>query len=441
MSETPAEAPFPRPAYAWTVVGILFLTAVLSYTDRQVLSLLVDPIRADLKIDDTQMSLLLGLAFAVVYGAAGIPLGGFADRTSRRNLILGGVVVWGLGTLACGFAHSFGQLFAARVVVGLGEAVLSPAAISLISDYFPERRRGFAVSVYFTGITVGVGGSYFIGGAILAAIKAGLLTGTPLAALPVWRLVLLATGAPSLLWALLILVIREPARRAGESASALREEKAKLDWRPFALIAPVYLAVAIASLVDNGVGAWAPSLLTRSFKATADVAGIELGLLITAGYSGGMLLGGVLADRMAAWRGARGKVELCLFAAASTVVAAILVRMPTLGLVMASVPLYFALSAIVTASGLSAILDATPNRSRGRAMGVSFFLNVAIGAGVGPTAVALASDRLFGAGAGLATPIAFTMVVAFGVAALALLGALILRRRDRTAANPVGVSA
>ena len=136
------ESGYPRRPYAWTVVAILIATAVLSYTDRQVLSLLVDPIRGELGISDTQVSLLLGTAFAVVYGIAGIPLGFLADRTSRRNLIFAGVVVWSCGTLACGFSHSFGQLFAARIVVGLGEAVLSPAAISLISDYFPPVAPG-----------------------------------------------------------------------------------------------------------------------------------------------------------------------------------------------------------------------------------------------------------------------------------------------------------
>src|ERR1700745_2814716 len=111
----PAETDYPPRGYAWAVVAILVATAVLSYTDRQVLTLLVDPIRADLGISDTQISLLLGTAFAVVYGFAGIPLGYLADRTSRRNLIFCGVIVWSVGTVACAFARGFGQLFAARL--------------------------------------------------------------------------------------------------------------------------------------------------------------------------------------------------------------------------------------------------------------------------------------------------------------------------------------
>jgi len=208
------QADYPRRGYAWTVVAILIATAVLSYTDRQVLSLLVDPIRADLGISDTQVSLLLGTAFAVVYGIAGLPLGYLADRTSRRNLIFGGVLVWSIGTLACGFSQTFGQLFASRLVVGLGEAVLSPAAISLISDYFPPARRGMAVGCFLSGIAMGIGASILIGGGVLHLVQLGALANTPLATQAPWRLVLLVIGAPGLLWALAILAIREPVRRA-----------------------------------------------------------------------------------------------------------------------------------------------------------------------------------------------------------------------------------
>ncbi len=425
------DAPYPRPAYAWVVVGLLFATAVLAYTDRQVMSLLVDQIRGELKIDDMRMSLLLGLAFALVYGVAGVPLGFLADRISRRNLILTGVAIWSLGTLGCGLAHGFGQLFGARIVVGLGEAVLSPAAISLISDYFAPKRRGLALGVYFTGITVGVGCSILIGSAILQLVRQGLLSSLPFGHMPPWRLVFLATGAVSLGWVLAIFLIREPARHTqDDSAADMRAAITRgIDWRALALIAPVYAAVAIASLVDNGVGAWAPSLLMRNFHADQVKTGAQLGVLVTIGYGGGMLLGGFLADQAKAWRGDRGKIELCLLAAALVAPASLLLHAPTQALTTAAVPLYFALSAVVTASGLSAILDATPNRARGLAMGVSFFLNVALGAGLGPTAVTTAGDLVFGGTSDLGGPLALTAVVFFGAAAIALAASLFARTR------------
>ncbi|KAB7645539.1 MFS transporter [Polymorphobacter fuscus] len=419
-------APYPSPARAWTTVLVLFLTAVLAYTDRQVLSLLVDPIKAELGIDDTGMSLLLGTAFAVIYGIAGIPLGILADRRSRRNLILAGVAIWSLGTLGCAVAPSFGWLFAARIVVGLGEAVLSPAAISLISDSFAPNRRGTAVGVYFTGIAIGVGGSIMIGGAVLDIVGRGLFAGTSLADWSPWRQVLLAIGAPSLLWALALLVVREPVRRDDVVADGPDAVAAPTGlWTG---IAPVFLIVAVASMVDNAVGAWAPSLLIRQFGVDPATVGVQLGLLLVLGYGGGMLAGGMLADRFAQWRGARGKIELCGLAAIATLPAAMLINSASLSAVMTAIPVYFALSAVVTASGLSAILDATPNRRRGRAMAISFFLNVAIGAGIGPTLVALAGQHVFGAGAGLGPAISLTVIASYLLATLALLPAIRARR-------------
>jgi len=429
------ESGYPSRPYAWTVVAIQIATAVLSYTDRQVLSLLVDPIRADLGISDTQISLLLGTAFAVVYGFAGIPLGFLADRTSRRNLICGGVLVWSLGTLACGFSRSFGELFAARIVVGLGEAVLSPAAISLISDYFPPSRRGTAVGCFLSGIAMGIGASILIGGGVLRLVESGSLAGTALAAQPAWRLVLLVIGAPGLLWALAILAIREPLRRTETNVTAAKttEPTAFRSRSGWTRVVPIYIVVALASLVDNAVGAWAPTLLIRDFARNAAQVGVVLGLLLTAGFGGGVLIGGWLADRAGARGGWSRKLVVALISSLLILPVSLLVNAGQYNVVLWSVPLYFALSGSVTALGFSAILDVVPNRSRGLAMAISFFLNVAVGAGVGPTAVAVASDRLFGANAGLGPAITLTVVLSYGLAAITLLATLSLfRRRDGT---------
>ena len=440
------ETGYPSRPYAWTVVAILIATAVLSYTDRQVLALLVDPIRGELGISDTQVSLLLGTAFAVVYGIAGIPLGFLADRTSRRNLIFAGVVVWSCGTLACGFSHSFGQLFAARIVVGLGEAVLSPAAISLISDYFPPSRRGTAVGFFLSGIAMGIGAAILIGGGVLHLVNLGVLAGTPFAGLPAWRLVLLLIGAPGLLWSLAILAIREPARRTTEDSTAANDATAPAGARPragltvpknttaawrtttWARVIPIYLVVAAASLVDNAVGAWAPTLLIREFTRDPAHVGVQLGFLLTAGFGGGVLLGGWLADRAGSRGGWSYKLGVCLISGLLILPVSLLINAGQFNIVLLSVPLYFALSGIVTACGFSAILDVVPNRSRGLAMAISFFLNVALGAGLGPTAVALASAHVFGANAGLGPAITLTVAAGYAVAIGALLAALSLFR-------------
>jgi MFS family permease len=417
-------------------VAILIATAVLSYTDRQVLSLLVDPIRGDMGISDTQISLLLGTAFAVIYGIAGIPLGFLADRISRRNLILAGVSVWSLGTIACGLSHNFGEIFASRIVVGLGEAALSPAAISLISDYFPPSRRGTAVAFFLSGIAMGSGVAILIGGGVLHAIELGALAATPLAGYAPWRMVLLVIGGPGLLWAMAILLIREPVRHTAEGESRAAAGVADgSTWQatPWARVVPIYVVLAAASFVDNAVGAWAPTLLIRDFGKDPAQIGVELGLLLTIGFGGGVLIGGALADRAEARGGWPRKLRVCLVSGLLILPASLLMNAPTFSFVLAGVPLYFALSGIVTAVGFSAILDVVPNRSRGLAMSMSFFLNVALGAGLGPTAVAVAGAHVFTAKAGLGPPLALTVVFGYLVALGAVIFALSGFRARRAA--------
>ena len=430
-SEIEGAAGFPRRSYAWYVVAILIGTAIVSYTDRQVLSLLVDPLRADLGITDTQVSLLLGTAFAVIYGFAGIPFGLLADRTSRRNLIFLGVIVWSAGTIACGYSHTFAQLFAARIVVGLGESVLSPAAISLISDYFPPSRRGAAVGCFLSGIAIGIGSSILIGGGVLHLVETGVLARTPLSALAPWRLVLLLIGVPGIAWAFLILSIREPLRRASEGN--LDDNTAKPEGSRIAtrLVIPIYLVVAAASLVDNAVGAWSPTLLIRTFGRDPAAVGLQLGLALTIGFGGGVLLGGWLSDKAGLKGGWPYKLGVCLAASAFILPVGTAINAGRFAVVMVAVPLYFALSGVVTACGFSSILDVVPNRRRGFAMALSFFLNVALGAGLGPSSVTLASTRIFGERQGLGPAVASVVVGGYAIAAFTLILTLIALRRRR----------
>ncbi len=399
-----ARLSYPPAAYAWTVVALLIGTAVLSYTDRQVLSLLVDPVKRDLRIDDTQVSLLLGSAFALIYGVAGLPLGYLADRASRRNLIVFGLIVWSLATIGGGLSRNFAELFASRVFVGLGEAALSPAAIALISDDFPPERRGLAVGLFLSGIAMGNGAAIMIGGAVLQAVGGGALAGTPLQALAPWRLVMVLIGAVSLAWSPVLFAIREPPRRSRMMETVVKAGglAAPVSWIS---AAPLYLAVAMASLVDNAVGAWSPSLLIRGFAKSPGQIGLLLGLLLTVGFGGGVIAGGVLADRAGTLK---RRLRVMIVAASLAPAASLLLLTHRFAGVLAGIPLYFALSGVVTAVGFAAILQVVPARSRGLAMSVSFFLNVALGAGIGPTAVALCSRYIFGRALGLGPPITLT---------------------------------
>ncbi|MEP7270102.1 MAG: MFS transporter, partial [Acidobacteriota bacterium] len=163
-----AEEPYPAAGYAWYVVAVLTFVYVFSFIDRQILALLVRPIKRDLGISDTQMSLLMGFSFAVFYTFFGIPLGRLADSRSRRSIIAVGFALWSLFTAGCGVARNFSQMLLMRMGVGVGEAALSPAAYSLITDTFPRHRLATAISVYSMGIYLGSGLALVLGGAVAA---------------------------------------------------------------------------------------------------------------------------------------------------------------------------------------------------------------------------------------------------------------------------------
>jgi MFS family permease len=157
VSNTRAETVYPKPTYAWYALGVLFLVFIFSFLDRQILFLLVGPIRRDLEISDTGMSLLSGFSFALFFALFGFPLARIADSKSRRGLIAAGLALWSLFTAGCGLARTFTQMFVMRIGVGVGEASLNPSAYSLITDLFPPRRRATALGLYNMGIYVGRG--------------------------------------------------------------------------------------------------------------------------------------------------------------------------------------------------------------------------------------------------------------------------------------------
>jgi predicted MFS family arabinose efflux permease len=157
------EPPYVSGRQAVHVVFVLLAAFIMAYLDRQIISLLLPSLKADLGVSDTQASLIQGMALASVYAFAGLPMGWIADHTNRRNLLIGGVVFWSLATLACGLADNFWQICAARMAVGLGEACLAPACISLMADYIRPSQRGRAVGVMMTGTSIGGGGSLFLG--------------------------------------------------------------------------------------------------------------------------------------------------------------------------------------------------------------------------------------------------------------------------------------
>lgn len=254
MEEHPAKLPAPVGGrYARYVLGVLVLVYVLNFLDRQILSILAERIKADLAVTDAQMGYLYGTAFAVFFAIFGIPLGRLADVWDRRKLIALGLTAWSAMTALSGLARTFPRLALARIGVGVGEASASPAAYSLLSDYFPPARRATALAVYSSGIYLGAGLGLGIGGLIVERWDAAWLGATPPFGLRGWQVAFLAVGIPGLLLALWVSTLREPRRGQADGHLAAPEPH---PWRAFgnelAAVVPPLTVFHLARVAERG---------------------------------------------------------------------------------------------------------------------------------------------------------------------------------------------
>ena len=404
--------------YAWYVVAVLTLANVSGFVDRQLLSLLVVPIKRDLGISDTEMSYLMGLSFSVLYTALGLPIARWADRANRRTIIAGGIALWSVMTMLCGLAGTYGRLLLARVGVGIGEAALAAPAVSLISDYFPRERLGTAMSVYSLGIFLGSGLAYVIGGWTV-----GLLGATGPVELPFvgpirpWQSAFFVVGAPGLLVALLMRTVRDP-RPAG-AGSIRAEPLASLaryvgaNARAFATLAFGFAALAT---VNFGIAAWLATFLARTYGWTPARAGTVQGLLTMTVGVAGVLAGGRVADRLVARGRVDGRLRVGIIGAGGMLVSATAYPlMPTAGLAVAWLVAvnFFAAFPWGAASTAAAELFPSPLRAQGVAM--YFFVLTLVSTTLGPTIVALVTDYVFGDEGALRYSLAIVNVVGIGV--------------------------
>lgn len=392
---------------AWGALTVLMLAYTVSFVDRTILSLLIPPIQRDLGISDTQVSLLAGFAFAIFYTVMGIPLGRIADRYNRRNLIAVGIIVWCLMTAACGLARNYWQLFAARVGVGVGEAALSPAAYSMISDLFPRDQLGRAIAVYSVGLPVGSGLALLIGGWVV-----GMVADLPPVTLPVlgtlhsWQLTFLLVGLPGLLIALLVMLMREPPRRGRLSDVAAASTSAPGEL-PVGLLAFLrtnrrvllhhFGGLSLLVIIVYGSTAWIPTFFIRSHGWSASEIGYTYGVIFMIFGTGGLLTGGQLADRW--WRSGRADAHMrvVLWSAATMFPCfALLALAPSAEAAIGLLALATFTSSLHGGVAGAALQLITPNELRGQMTAVYFFIVNLIGLGLGPTAVALVTDFWFG---------------------------------------------
>ena len=393
------EHPWPAPIISWYAVFILFIAYTISFIDRSILALLVQPIKADLNITDTQISLLHGFAFAIFYTILGIPIARLADSKSRKHIIAIGIVIWSLMTCLCGLASKFWHLFLARVGVGVGEAALSPAAYSMIADLFPKERLGRALGVYSMGVYFGAGLAFIIGGAVVEAVSHSTTTVVPFVGeLKGWQLVFIIVGLPGLLAAGLALTIKEPVRR-GTKASDGAVPIAKVigyarnNWKSFG---SHFLGFSILGLLFNAFIAWSPTLLIRRFEFTAGEAGYLLGILLLVFGSLGIVCGGLYADYLVKRGDSAGTMNAGMRAGIA------LIPLAALGPIMPSVEWmavlfagFYFFAAFPYGAAAAALQVISPNRIRAQMSALYLFCLNLLGIGFGPTLVALITDYGF----------------------------------------------
>jgi MFS family permease len=429
-------AAWPNRAYAWYVVTILMVAYGFAILDRVAIGLLVQPIEADLKISDSQIGLLQGFAFGIFYSVLGIPIGYLVDRTQRRRIVTAGVALWSLATAACGLARGFPGLFLARIGVGVGEATISPAAASVIADYFPPPLRPRAYGVFMMGTTFGSGMAFLLAGiAIDAAQAMRIAAPAHLGAFSNWQIVFFLIGAPGLLLAILLRsTVREPFRRERLGPAA------GLSFRPILAVlrgnrkayACLILGAVMNLMCIYAQLAWFPTLFIRVHGWTAPEIGRMLGLI---GVPVG-LVSALSSGLFMSWLARKGhsdapmlaalchSLSLAIFGTASCLVAS-----PAASLIF-----FVAMGFPTTwsyAAALTGINQITPNEMRGQIVAIYTLLVGLVAVGLGSFAVGFLSDRVYGG------PYAVAPSLATVFAVCGTLGAILLmlgRRAFRVAA-------
>lgn len=400
ISQSTDPAPWPRPALGWYAVAVLTLAYIFSFIDRTIIALMVEPIKSDLALSDTQIGILHGFAFAIFYTLMGLPIGWAADRGRRNLIIVTGITIWSLMTAACGLARNFWHLFLARVGVGIGEAALSPPAYSMLADYFPPQKLGRPIGVYSSGIYLGAGLAFIVGGAVVQFFRNVHSVEVPvLGALFSWQLAFIAVGLPGLLVAALMLTVREPARRTLPADQGTpRSIKSFFLWlrkhsKPLAahMIGISFIGVPVQAII-----AWTPTYFIRMHGYNPGEAGLALGLIFLVFGASGMVAGGFITDWLKSRSYDDAPVRTGLIAAASSLpfaASASLVGDPLTSLLLTG-PLVFCVSIGVGAAptGLQLV---TPNHYRAQVGAVFLLLLNLIATGCAPLFTALATDYLF----------------------------------------------
>ncbi|MBT0669540.1 MFS transporter [Novosphingobium profundi] len=390
----------PGALLAWVTVATLFLAQVISNIDRGMLALVIDPVRQDLAISEIQIALLQGFAFSVFYVTIGLPLGAVADRVNRRKLLIAGIVVWSIAAIGGGFAQGFGAMFTSRIFIGVGEAVLGPCAVTMISDLFPPEKRGRPMALYVFGSMIAFGLGSLVTGSILEAAPRGVFAGLPIIGdFAPWRLAFILTGLSGAAILVALVLLREPERRgaSGETfveAMSFRDGLAAMRAR-WAVFVPFYGALALLAVGGSVATGWGAVFLTRTFGLAIGEAGQRLGAAQIAWAIPGAVLAGFVIDRVSRRYGLAGRVRLAGVLTLLAIPSALAVFISDSEVAIVLLGSIMAILAMYGTCMLSVVAEIAPLSLRGFAVALYAFVMTMIGASLGPLAVAGLTEHVF----------------------------------------------
>lgn len=392
-------------------LGILLFLSIFSFIDKSIISLMVGPIKADLGISDFQIGMLQGFAFAFFYAISGIPIGWALDRFPRRFIVYCGVTLWSLAAASCGLARDYSQMLVARFGVGVGEATLTPASHSMLSEIFPKRRLTTALAIFSLGASIGNGIAMLLGGFVVDWAQQGAFAGL-FGTLPGWRVVFLLTGLPGIVLAFLIFLVPDTRKLAGAVAPTKTPVRAVVAFarQRRIFLTCHFLGFGCVTLMAYATVSWLPTYLIRIHDWTTSQAGAAMAL--SAVVSGaGVVLNGVIAEAMLR----RGILDAhfryyCWAAAVAGVagVVAFQLASPVLTVVIGTVALALCAMSGAAAGALQLIV---PPQIRGMASAMFLLVVGLLGSGAGPVVVAVITDFVVKDEARIGTSLSITYAI------------------------------
>lgn len=425
----------PSPFQSWYVVVVLMALMAMSLTDRYAVALLAEPISAELGLSDQSLGLLIGVGFAAVYSLAGIPLAHLVDRGKRIRILVAGVVIWSIATIASGFAHSIYELAIYRAGVAVGEAVLTPAAVSMIADLFTVKKRVTPMATFSAVSNVMTKGS-FIAGAGLLALATTFADDLGLAP---WRLTLVLAGIPALLLALLLaFTVKEPPRQGGVSVGTDQANTkafiAHLRQYP-QFYGGIYLGISSAIAVSLGAATWATTMLVRGYGYSVEAAGVTIGSIGVGAGMAAAFFWALCAGRLERRMPRKSFMLMLLTAIILTLPMALFASWTRtdIGFIIGMIGITFTLGAVHPLITLT-IQQFGPSRMRARLIALALLSYNLVGFTVGPYLIPFIGERWRDDEFSLQAGLGGVALIVLPIAALSL--AMALRSVYREGAAP-----